>query len=106
MYPTIISRAVRCPAPFVQLRGRWIVRRLSPHCCRVELQSMPADRDELKLLHAMGAETANIHLGTPNASSKIRRHLKKQAPEWLHKAARAMAKAVGSDWRVWKKSGP
>jgi len=32
LYQTIVSRAVRCLDPFVQLRGRWIVRRLSPHC--------------------------------------------------------------------------
>ena len=30
LYQTIINRAVRCPDHFVQLRGRWIVRRLGP----------------------------------------------------------------------------
>ncbi|HEV2116098.1 MAG TPA: hypothetical protein VGR48_08755, partial [Terriglobales bacterium] len=104
MYPAIISRAVRCLDPFVQLRGKWIVRRLSPHCCRVELHAMPADRDELKLLHAMGWETANIHLGTPNAARDILRHLKKQSAGWLHTSAKEMSKAVEADWRAWKKS--
>lgn len=103
MYPTIVSRAVRCPDPFVQLRGKWIVRRLSPHCCRLELQAMPADRDELRLLRAMGAETANVHLGTPTAAREIQRHLKKQPAGWLHSAARKMAQSVEADWRVWKK---
>ena len=37
LYQTIISHAVRSLDPFVQLRGRWIVRRLSPHCSRIEL---------------------------------------------------------------------
>ncbi len=105
MYPTIVSRAVRCADPFVQLRGKWIVRRLSPHCCRLELQAMPADRDELKLLRAMGAETANVHLGTPAASREIQRHLKTQPRGWLHNSAKQMAKAVEADWRAWKKSG-
>ena len=104
MYSAIISRAVRCLDPFVQLRGKWIVRRLSPHCCRVELQAMPADRDELKLLQAMGWETANVHLGTPNATRDILRHLTKQSAGWLHTSAKEMAKAIEADWRSWKKS--
>jgi len=103
MYETIISRAVRCPDPFVQLRGKWIIRRLSPHCCRLELDAMPADRDELKLLQAMGWETANIHLGMPNAAREIRRHLRKQSPGWLHTAAKEMAQAVEIDWRTWNR---
>ena len=73
LYQTIINRAVRCPDPFVQLRGRWIVRRLGPHCSRIELSSLRAPDTELRLLHAMGFETANIHLGTPAARKLILR---------------------------------
>jgi hypothetical protein len=101
MYPAIVTRAARCPDPFLHLRGKWIIRRLSPHCCRLELQAMPADRDELKLLRAMGSETANIHLGSANAVREIQRHLKKQSADWLHAAAKEMAKVVAADWRAW-----
>jgi uncharacterized protein (DUF2252 family) len=104
LYHAILSRAVRCPDPFVQLRGRWIVRRLSPHCCRVELSVLPSDRDELRLLFAMGWETANIHLGTVDARKYIRRHLSRLKSNWLLAAAKDMEKAVTSDWRAWKKS--
>jgi len=104
LYHAILSRAVRCPDPFVQLRGRWIVRRLSPHCCRVELSVLPTDRDELRLLAAMGWETANIHLGTVDARKYILRHLGRLKPNWLLAAAKDMEKAVDSDWRAWKKS--
>src|SRR3984893_12103852 len=82
LYQTLISRAVRCPDPFVQLRGRWIVRRLGPHCSRIELTSLRAPDTELRLLHAMGWETANIHLGTPSARKSILRHLEKQKGKW------------------------
>src|SRR5205807_1378378 len=61
LYQTIVSRAVRCLDPFVQSRGRWIVRRLSPHCSRIELATLRAPGKELRLLRAMGWETANIH---------------------------------------------
>jgi hypothetical protein len=105
LYQTIINRAVRCPDPFVQLRGRWIVRRLAPDCSRILLASLRAPDTELRLLHAMGWETANIHLGTPIARKPILRHIAKQETNWLHHAAEAMLQAVGSDWEVWKKKG-
>ena len=106
MYQTIISRAVRCPDPFVQLRGRWILRRLSPHCSRIELSVLPVHRDEIRLFFAMGWETANIHLGSRDARKNVRRHLDRLKAGWLCAAAKAMAKAVIGDWQAWKKSGP
>jgi len=105
LYQTIISRAVRCPDPFVQLRGRWIVRRLSPHCSRIELSALTAQGEEGRLLHAMGWETANVHLGTNSARKKILRHLDKQKVKWLHEATEAMLQGVRDDWKTWKKHG-
>jgi hypothetical protein len=100
----IMSSAVRCPDPFVRLRGHWLVRRLAPYCTRIELSVLPTNRDELRLLFAMGWETANIHLGSQSASKDVHRHLSTLKPNWLWSAARDMAKAVSDDWRVWKKS--
>jgi hypothetical protein len=104
-YQTIINRAVRCPDPFVQLRGRWIVRRLAPDCSRIELASLRAPSNELRLLHAMGWETGNIHLGTASARKALLRHLAREKGNWLHRAAEAMLEAVRADWNVWKKKG-
>jgi hypothetical protein len=105
LYQAIISRAVRCLDPFVQLRGRWIVRRLSPHCCRIELADLKAQGEGLRLLHAMGWETANIHLGTKTARKSILRHIEKQKGKWLHRATEDMLTAVREDWKVWKEDG-
>jgi hypothetical protein len=105
LYPTIISRAVRCPDPLVQLRARWLVRRLSPHCSRIELATLRAPGKELRLLHAMGWETANIHLGTRTKSKQILSHLSKQRPKWLHEAADDMVTPVIADWKMWKEGG-
>jgi hypothetical protein len=104
LYQAIITSAVRCPDPFVELRGKWIVRRLSPHCSRIELTVLPKDRDERKLLFAMGWETANIHLGSSNARKYVRRHFDHLKPNYLADAAKDMAKQVRDDWREWKKS--
>ncbi|MGD0922287.1 MAG: DUF2252 family protein [Terriglobia bacterium] len=103
LYEELIRRAVRVPDPFVQLRGRWIVRRLAPHCSRIELMSLPKGRDEKRLLYAMGYETANVHLGSRDNIKAVVRDLKQRRVDWLHKAAREMAKAVGKDWEEWRK---
>ncbi len=104
-YQTIVSRAVRCPDPFVQLRGRWIVRRLSPHCSRIELATLKAQAAELRLLHAMGWEIANVHLGSNASRKPIFGHFSKQRGKWLHRATQQMLDAVREDWKTWKKSG-
>ena len=103
LYQAIITKAVRCPDPFVQLRGSWIVRRLAPHCSRVELESLPARRDELALLHAMGWETANIHLGSRNRVKEIKADLGKRKGKWLRDLARCTAGEVHKEWQEWKK---
>jgi hypothetical protein len=105
LYQTIITRAVRCMDPFVQLRGRWIVRRLSPHCSRIELAGLTLRSEQTRLLRAMGWETANIHLGTKTARKPILRHLAKQKAKWLHNATEEMLRAVRDDWKIWKQDG-
>jgi hypothetical protein len=102
LYQEALRCSIRCPDPFVQLRGSWIVRRLAPDCSRIELSSLPAKSDAALLLHAMGWETANIHLGSREASV-MSTDLKKRNPNWLFKAATAMVHSVQADWEEWKK---
>jgi hypothetical protein len=101
-YQEILDCSVRAIDPYVRLKGRWIVRRLAPDCSRVELASMPKERDEAKLLRAMGFETANVHLGTPRATAAILRDLGRREGHWLHDAAGRMVKAMTDDWQEWR----
>jgi hypothetical protein len=78
---------------------------LGPYCSRIELAVLRAPGQELRLLHAMGWETANIHLGTKTARKAVLRHVKKQKAKWLQTAVREMLEAVREDWEVWKKDG-
>jgi hypothetical protein len=96
-YQEIIDRSIRCPDPFVRLQRRWIVRRLAPDCSRIELDALPKERDEMRLLHAMGWETANVHLGTAKARV-ILQDLKKRPRAWLWNEARKMEKSVMADF--------
>ena len=102
-YQEIIDRAVRCPDPFVHVRKRWIVRRLAPDCSRIELSSLPKERDELRLMHAMGSETANVHLGTAKPRD-ILRDLAKRPSGWLWRASHRMQKAVLADFKEYAKA--
>jgi hypothetical protein len=68
------------------------------------LNVLPKGRDELRLLFAMGWETANIHLGSRSVVKQIRQHLNRLKPGWLSVSARGMADAVTRDWRGWRKS--
>ncbi len=103
-YDTIVAASVRTIDPWVHLGGRWIVRRLSPDCQRIELDSLPDDPNELKLLAMMGRETANVHLGAGSvAKAAILDDLTKRDRKWLRKAAQAMLASVRDDWKQWKK---
>jgi hypothetical protein len=101
-YETAITRAIRVPDPTVSAQKQWLVRRLAPDCSRIELSQLPAKRDGIKLVHAMGLETANIHLGTKNVAGKIAADLRKRPTGWLYKAANAMKEATKNDWKQWR----
>jgi Uncharacterized protein conserved in bacteria (DUF2252) len=101
-YQEILDRSFRCPDPFAKLCGRWMLRRLAPDCSRIELASLPATHDAVKLLFAMGFETANVHLGSAKASM-LGRDLAKRESGWLHKAAEEMFESTMHDWEDWRK---
>jgi hypothetical protein len=100
LYQEVLEHSVRSRDPFVRLLKRWIIRRLAPDCSRIELASLPRERDELRLLHAMGFETANVHLGSAKAAV-LQADLAKRPRGWLMEAARKMEKAVFADFEAW-----
>lgn len=102
LYRSLLERTIRAPDPFLQVRENWLIRRLSPHCCRIEMKEIPVTRDEYTLLHAMGWETANVHLGSRGAADRIRRDLVRRRTSWLRDAAEAMSKATRRDWKEWR----
>jgi hypothetical protein len=100
-YQKALDTAIRVKDPYVHLEGKWIVRRLAPDCSRVDLAQFPQEKEETRLLHAMGWETANLHIGA-GAAKAIVADLKKRPAHWLHKAAEAMVAATTKDWKEWQ----
>ncbi|HEY6271610.1 MAG TPA: DUF2252 family protein [Terriglobales bacterium] len=98
-YEDAIKRAVRSHDPFQKIVGTWLIRRLSPDSNPIEIADLPKERDEETLLHAMGSEAANVHLGSAHQIGSILKDFERRKSNWLHSAAREMAKAVERDWQ-------
>jgi len=101
-YQDILSAAVRCPDPFAKPCDGWLVRRLAPDCCRIDLATLEEVDDEAHLLRAMGWETANIHLKAAGNAQRILSDLKKRPKNWLRDAAKTMYHASRADWKAWR----
>lgn len=101
-YDKILESAVRSPDPYQKVVGDWLVRRLSPDSNPIEVEDLPKQRDESVLIHAMGSEAANIHLGTRKQRARILADLRRQPANWLRKSAKEMAKTITKDWKKYR----
>jgi hypothetical protein len=99
----MLQHPLRATDPMNHVTGHWIVRRLSPHCSRIELADLPEARDEEELLYAMGWETANIHMDSARTQKRIKDDITRRPVKWLLKAAREMTEATLADWKIWRK---
>lgn len=80
-----------------------MIRRLSPDSNPIDIQTLPKHSDEQMILRAMGAEAANVHLGTKRQAANILKDLGKRKAYWLRDSATRMARAVEKDWNRYKK---
>lgn len=96
----LLAKLARCPDPFYDVGAAWTVRRVGPRCSKIDLAHLTALGEYQSVFTAMGAEVANVHLGSPAAKAPILAHLKQT--DWLKDAAKAMAEAVQADWEAWR----
>ncbi|MFO0819290.1 MAG: DUF2252 family protein [Pirellulales bacterium] len=99
----VLRNAVRCHDPFFVVGARWTTRRLAPRCSRIELESLSQTEDFAQLFQSMGAELANIHLGSEAARDAIAKDLDNRPNSWLEKAASKLCDDIIDDWSDWKK---
>ncbi len=106
-YATICRRAVRCADPFLEVRGEWVLRRLAPDCSRIDFTVASTANDQTQLLRSMGAETANVHLGSGvRRIEAVRADLAGRAPAWLKQASKVMERATLADFAAWQHAQP
>jgi uncharacterized protein DUF2252 len=98
-YQQIISNAVRSRDPFQEIVEKWLIRRLSPDSNPIDIDELPKKRDEETLIHAMGCEAANVHLGSRREVKNVLRDLRSRKRDWLRTAAKEMARAVEREWK-------
>ncbi len=97
-----LAKAVRSPDPFYRITDHWVLRRLAPRSSKIEIDTLARRTDPLRLLRAMGGETANVH--APTAGAAVRRDLARRRANWLADAAETMADAVRAEWKAWRKT--
>ena len=98
----LLKHSVRQPDPDYAVEDGWVVRRIGPHCGRIELAQFPKQRDERLILRDMGRETANLHLATSDQRANVLRDLTERKPDWLLNAAEAMSKATEQEWKSFR----
>ena len=99
----LVESAIRIRDPHVHFGEHWVVRRLAPDCSHIEIETLPEEREEERLLYYMGWETANIHFGSRKAMPAVKRDLARRKGRWLHKPAKAMLKVILGDWKLWRR---
>jgi hypothetical protein len=100
-YERLIASAVRSHDPYQKVVRRWIVRRLSPDSNPIEIMDLPKERDEYTLLHAMGKEVANVHLGSPKRTKSVLKDLRGREKRWLRRAGKQMAEVMEKEWKAY-----
>jgi hypothetical protein len=104
-YQRTMAGATRSRDPFQTISGGWLIRRLSPDSNPIEIADLPKKRDEYTLLHAMGSEAANVHLGSDRRVHSILADLRRRKSSWLRAAAKNMAEAMEREWKAYRDRG-
>jgi hypothetical protein len=97
----MLAGAIRARDPFFRIDGRWAVRRLSPACDKIPLSAAVKLGNGARLLHAMGQEAANVHVGSGRTIKSVLGDLDRRRGRWLRDAAKAMVRCTNEDWREW-----
>jgi hypothetical protein len=96
----------RAPDPFLDVRGKWIIRRLAPDSRKIELGEDATTHLKSYLLQAMAFDLASIHAAGAAGVDALRRDLKKRPNDWLYNAAKIASDSVKKDYEEWRRERP
>jgi len=93
----------RAPDPFLDIHGKFVVRRLAPDSRKIELNEQAATHVEGQFLQAMTFDLASVHAAGSVGVDVLRHDLKKRPRNWLYDAAKTAAAAVEKDFEDWRR---
>lgn len=93
----------RATDPFLDIRGKYVLRRLAPDSRKIELADNVRSHLKADFLQAMAFDLASVHAAGSVSVAGLRRDLKKRPRNWLYDAAKTAAAAVNKDFEEWKK---
>jgi len=97
---TLVQGGARAPDPFFDVDGRWILRRIAADSRKIDARRLD-ERDQRRLLHAMGRDIGAVHAMTEGAAGAIASHLETLPSSWLHRTAKDAAAVVKHDYADW-----
>jgi len=98
----IANGRYRAPDPFLEVRNKFIFRRLAADSRKIELGADAGAELKAELFRAMAFDLASIHAaGSPGAAA-LRADLRKRPRGWLNAAAKATVAAVKRDYEEWR----
>jgi hypothetical protein len=103
-YSRLLAALHPHPDPCYRPIGGWVVKRLGPDCAKVKLAHLEDDSARLRLLEAMGYETANVHVASVS-SARLTADLESRPEGWLKDAAKAMTHGLFEDFNAWRAIG-
>jgi hypothetical protein len=98
----IATGAYRCPDPFLQVKGGFVMRRIAPGSRKIELEGAGAGLTA-KLLAAMGFDLGAIHAADKAHARAVSADLERRPPDWLQAAAKAAARWVEADHQAYSR---
>jgi hypothetical protein len=104
----LINKSIRSHDPYVRMENNWLIRPIAAHCGRIDLDEVDPthpmavrETEQAKLLRAMGAETANVHLGSVPAK-ELAEAVKKFSVDDLRRGTKRMLAEIKADFDVWR----
>jgi hypothetical protein len=97
---TLAQGRARSPDPHFDVDGAWIFRRVAADSRKIDARRL-GERDQRRLLHAMGYDIGSIHAMTEGAAGAISEHVESLPSSWLHETARNAAAVVRRDYSEW-----
>ena len=91
----------RAPDPFLQVRSKFILRRIAADSRKIDLGDDAGADLRLELLRAMAFDLASIHAAGTAGVRVLKADLRKRPAGWLNDAAKTAAAAVRRDYEEW-----